>query len=284
MKKVSDSLIKFLQSKTDFHMCDLYELTLYDGGTFRYADYDMNITLPDGRIFYCNSIGFDRDQVSLSADEVIDDISINFNIDDTDKINGISIMQLARNGGFDDAQITLYRCFMTSPGKVLDVLELFSGEIETPEGGGLSLAVNVNSLANRLNNNFPTRCYYPTCPFSLFDKMCGVNINEYSYAGTVTEATKKIIHSTLIFEDRYYEQGGMEFTSGVLSGSIHSIKYSSNNTFELLVEAETAPSPGDSFIVFPGCNKTPDECKNKFNNFIHNRATPFVPIKETSVM
>lgn len=284
MKKVSEQLINYLKSRTDFHMCDLYEITLYDGGTFRYADYDMDITLKDGRIFHCNRMGFDRDKVSLSADEAIDDISIELSIDETDIISGATVIQLARNGGFDDAQLTVYRCFMNSPGVVLDILELFRGEIETPEGGGVSLSINVNSLANRLNNNFPTRCYYPTCPFSLFDKMCGVDINAYSQAGTVTEATKKIIHSNLTFADKYYEQGGIEFTSGVLAGSAHAIRYSNNNTFELLIEAESAPSPGDSFVVFPGCNKTPEECKNKFNNFIHNRATPFVPIKETSVM
>ncbi len=284
MKSADANLIKYLAQTTDFRMCDLYEITLFDGAVFRYADYDRDIKLADGRLFSCSAPGFERDKISLTADEVIDSLNIELNIDETDKMNGVGIVQLARNGGFDDARLSLYRCFLDEKGNALYLLKLFTGEIETPEGGGLSLELDVNSLANKLNNNFPTRCYYPTCPFSLYDSMCGVNLADYKKTGTVISATKKIITSNLSFTNGYYEQGGLEFLTGVLAGTAHAVRYSNNNTFELLIEAETAPSAGDTFIVYPGCDKTPDTCKNKFNNFARNRATPFIPIKETSVL
>lgn len=284
MKQASQNLINYLASTTDFHMCDLYEFELFSGAIFRYADYDEDIKLSDGRLFLANGMGFERDNLSLTASEVIDSLSVELFIDSTDKMNGTRIIELARNGGFDDAKLTLYRCFMSAPGKVFDVLELFSGEIETPEGGGTKLSLTVNSLANKLNNNFPVRCYYPTCPFSLYDNMCGVKLSAYTKTGTVTSATKKIIHSNLTFANGYYEQGGLEFTTGILAGSAHAIRYSNDNTFELLIEAESSPNIGDTFIVYPGCNKTPQMCRAKFNNFLKNRATPFIPIKETSVL
>lgn len=284
MKNADESLIKYLAKTTDFRMCDLYEITLFDGAIFRYADYDRDIFLSDGRLFSCNGPGFSRDKISLTDDEVIDSLNIELTIDETDKMNNVSIIQIARNGGFDDARLSLYRCFIDEWGNALYILELFTGEIETPEGGGLKLALDVNSLANKLNNNFPTRCYYPTCPFSLYDSMCGVNLENYKKMGTVSSATKKVINSNLTFANGYYEQGGLEFTSGALAGTAHSIRYSNNNTFELLIEAESAPNVGDTFIVYPGCDKTPNTCKNKFNNFYYNRATPFIPIKETSVL
>lgn len=284
MKNADESLIKYLAKTTDFRMCDLYEITLFDGAIFRYADYDRDIFLSDGRLFSCNGPGFSRDKISLTDDEVIDSLNIELTIDETDKMNNVSIIQIARNGGFDDARLSLYRCFIDEWGNALYILELFTGEIETPEGGGLKLALDVNSLANKLNNNFPTRCYYPTCPFSLYDSMCGVNLENYKKMGTVSSATKKVINSNLTFANGYYEQGGLEFTSGTLAGTAHSIRYSNNNTFELLIEAESAPNVGDTFIVYPGCDKTPNTCKNKFNNFYYNRATPFIPIKETSVL
>lgn len=284
MKNADESLIKYLAKTTDFRMCDLYEITLFDGAIFRYADYDRDIFLSDGRLFSCNGPGFSRDKISLTDDEVIDSLNIELTIDETDKMNNVRIIQIARNGGFDDARLSLYRCFIDEWGNALYILELFTGEIETPEGGGLKLALDVNSLANKLNNNFRTRCYYPTCPFSLYDSMCGVNLENYKKMGTVSSATKKVINSKLTFANGYYEQGGLEFTSGALSGTAHSIRYSNNNTFELLIEAESAPNVGDTFIVYPGCDKTPNTCKNKFNNFYYNRATPFIPIKETSVL
>ena len=284
MKQADEKLIGYLASTADFRMCDLYEFELYDGGMFRYADFDKDITLQDGRVFLCNGPGFDRDKISLTADEVIDSLSVELTVDATDKMKDVSIIQLARNGGFDDARLTLFRCFLDERGSALFALELFKGEIETPEGGGLTLSLDVNSLANRLNNNFPTRCYYPTCPFSLYDFMCGVRLSSYKRSGSVTSATKKIIRTNMSFAGGYYEQGGIEFTSGALAGSAHSIRYSPAGSFELLVEAETAPGPGDTFVVYPGCNKTPEQCRAKFNNFNRNRATPFVPLKETGVL
>lgn len=221
-------------------MCDLYEIMLFDGAVFRYADYDRDIYLSDGRLFSCNGPGFSRDKISLTADEVIDSLNIELTVDETDKMNDVNIIRIARNGGFDDARLSLYRCFLDEMGNALYVLELFTGEIETPEGGGLKLALDVNSFANKLNNNFPTRCYYPTCPFSLYDSMCGVNLENYKKTGTVSSATKKVINSNLTFANGYYEQGGLEFLTGVLAGTAHSIRYSNNNTFELLIEAESA--------------------------------------------
>ena len=43
----------------------------------------------------------------------------------------------------------------------------------------------------------------------------------------------------------------------------------------------TSPRIGDVAYIYPGCDKTPTTCKNKFNNFSRNRATPYVPLKET---
>ena len=51
MKNADENLIKYLAGTTDFRMCDLYEITLFDGAVFRYADYDRDIKLSDGRLF-----------------------------------------------------------------------------------------------------------------------------------------------------------------------------------------------------------------------------------------
>lgn len=283
MKTANAALVAYLQNTNDFHMCDLYEVTLFNGTVQRYADYDMDIRLADGRIFLCTGPGFERDKIKLTSDTVIDSTNVDLRIDGTDRIADVPIIQVAKNGGFDDARLTLYRCFMSEPGVVLDVLEMFSGEIETPEGGGLTLQLDVNSLANKLNNSFPIRSYYPTCPFSLYDSACGVNLSDKKVTGTVTAATRKSITTNLTFDEGYYDQGGLEFTGGALNGSSHAIRYSKDGTIELLAEMEAVPAVGDTFTVYPGCSKTPDVCKAKFNNFLRNRATPFVPLKETIV-
>lgn len=43
------------------------------------------------------------------------------------------------------------------------------------------------------------------------------------------------------------------------------------------------PLPGESFTMYPGCDKTMKTCDNKFNNIINYAGEPFVPIPETAL-
>ena len=41
------------------------------------------------------------------------------------------------------------------------------------------------------------------------------------------------------------------------------------------------PAVGDTFSVFPGCDKTKTTCAGKFSNIARFRGFPFVPVPET---
>lgn len=283
MKQVDQALLDYLHTCNNYYMCDLYEIKLADT-TLRYADYDRDLTLPDERVFLCNGPIFKRGKIKLTGKIEVDQLKITVYVDKDDKINGVPMMHLAHNGGFDDAEFTLLRCFMSKPGVVIGAVEMFTGFVGVESAGGLEMEWRIMSELQKLNVSYPTRKYYQTCPFSIFDANCGLNQASYTVTGTVTAVqSPTVIVTDLTFPEGYYDNGGIQFTGGDLTGVVCAIKSSQNQTLTLLVAPDGTVKPGDTFTAVPGCNKTPETCKNKFNNFSRNRATPYIPLKETLI-
>ena len=284
MKICSETLKTYLATATEFFRCDLYEITLRSGTVLRYADYDQQITLADERVFLATGPQFQRGQTKLTAKIEVDSLDVSVFVESTDLIGSISWMKAAQLGLFDDADLTLYKCFMSSPGVVVEALEWFSGYVDVKTGGGLEMEWKINSYMQRLNVDYPVRRYYPTCPYSLYDYNCGAVIGSFTTAGhVVTAVSKKEITTDLTFADDYYDLGGLTFTSGALSGVSIAIEksYHTNGRLVLIISLDALPTAGDHFNVYPGCDKTPEMCNSKFNNVVYNRSTPFIPLKET---
>ena len=69
--------------------------------------------------------------------------------------------------------------------------------------------------------------------------------------------------------------------TGPLAGQSTQIISSNDGMILYMSALEVKPRVGDQFYIYAGCNKTPEECKKKFNNLSRNRATPYVPLKES---
>lgn len=286
MKEVTEELRNYLHAHKNFFMCDLYDLELASGLLFRYANYDMDIISPNGNLYTCKGPIFERDKISLSSKITVDKLTVTISIDTNDVIGGIPIMQLANNGGFDCSKLTLYRCIMSDPGIVIDTVEMFGGDIEVKDGGGLELTLEVKSSAQKLNVEYPTRKYYPTCPYSLYSAGCGLNIDDFTVAGQITgiAADYYLFGTDLTLAEGHLANGGIEWTSGVLTGVSAPIKYSSaDGSITLLIPTSVNPGVGDTFRSYPGCPKDVSSCRGKFNNFMKNRSTPYIPLGTTII-
>ena len=85
---------------------------------------------------------------------------------------------------------------------------------------------------------------------------------------------------TAVAPDDWFEDGIINFTSGVLNGFSFEIKSSTKSSLATVTLFLPVPFPcadGDAFMIEPGCNKTPAVCTNKFHNIVNLRAEPFIP-------
>lgn len=285
MKQVSTELLNYLHSKKEFFMCDLYEITLKSGLVFRYASYDRDIVV-SGVTYSHKGPHFKRSRIKLSSGISVDKLTVTVYADQSDKISNTPVMQIAHNGGFDEATLSLYRCFMSVPGAVIGVVEMFTGYVDVENGGGLEMKWAIKSGVQKLNVEYPLRKYYPACQYSLYDTGCGLNLSAYTTTGKVTAVTSYQDFNTNVSKSNgYYDQGGIEWLSGAVSGVSVPVNtsYQANGRVILLIPLDAPPAIGDTFKIYPGCDKTPATCRNKFNNFARNRSTPYIPLKETIV-
>lgn len=282
MKIISEKLEQYLHSRNNYISCDLYEFRLSNGDILRFADFDTDVTV-NHHTYKSNGPIFRRNQIKLSSKVSVDKLDITLSVDTTDKLHTVPLMVLAHNGGLDDAEMSLKRAFFDDGAEIVGYVDLFTGYVEIKQGGGLDLQLWVKSEVQRLNIGYPNRKYYPNCPYSVFSKECGISINDYRKQATVQSVSSDSRFTIDISSDNgYYDMGGIEWLTGKLLGQTSAIKKSyANGTIELLIPTDIAPSIGDKVMIYPGCDKQPSTCRNKFNNWKHNCATPYVPRKES---
>lgn len=281
MKQVNEALSAHLSSSQTFLSCDLYELKLKSGISYYWADTDADVSY-GGHTYKGDGPIITREKISTSSTVSVDKLSVSITANQNDQIGGVPVLEVAHNGGLDGATLNLRRAFFDAAGRVIECIDLFHGICEVTQGGGFLLKINAKSIVQKLNIEYPNRRYYPQCPYSIYSKECGVDVTKYRKRVTVTAVTgTNTVQIDTTFSAGYYTAGGMEWISGPLAGQATQIMDSSTNGIVYMSATNTAPRVGDVAYIYPGCDKTPETCKNKFNNFSRNRATPYVPLKET---
>lgn len=281
MKEVGQILSNHLSTSQSFLSCDLYELKLKSGISYYWADTDADVNY-GGHTYKGDGPIITREKIATNSTVSVDKLSVTITASQNDQIGGVPVLEVAHNGGLDGATLDLRRAFFDDAGKVIECIDLFHGICEVTQGGGFILKISAKSVVQKLNIEYPNRRYYPQCPYSIYSKECGVDIKVYRKKAKVTAVTgTNTVQIDIQFEDGYYTAGGMEWISGPLAGQATQIMDSKNSTIIYMSATNTSPRIGDVAYIYPGCDKTPTTCKNKFNNFSRNRATPYIPLKET---
>lgn len=167
MKTVTEDLENYLNVTKNMTSCDLYELTLFGGNTYYYADTDMDIVY-DGHEYKHNALLIKRNQIKLNSSVVVDTMTVTIYADANDTIENKSILQAAHDGTLDRARLQLRRCFFRGK-TIVGCISLFGGTAEVKSAGGIGLQLTVKAKTQGLNMSFPIRKYYPQGTYSTND-------------------------------------------------------------------------------------------------------------------
>lgn len=124
-----------------------------------------------------------------------------------------------------------------------------------------------------------------TCDNILGDARCKVDLDDYKQSGTVSTVQGVRVFDISISETNgYWSNGLIVFTSGDNVGySYHIRLHESGNRIWMKASPRIAINNGDAFDIYPGCNYTPDDCYNKYNNMANHLGFPFT-ISDSAVM
>lgn len=282
MRSASTLLIDLLngfraQPDSQVVMADCYTFTLLDGLVLTYTNADVPIAL-NGYTFLANSVLVDGLRFKCAAGLDVDQQQITISAKSSDTVRGVSFLQALREGVFDGCEIQRERAFMTSWGATpVGSVVLFKGRVATIDNVGRTTAqITVNSDLVLLDINMPRNLYQPNCVHVLYDSGCSLVKEAYATSGTVGEGSSvSIIKCTAA--SPAFSQGTLLFSSGINAGVSANIKAADSESLHLSYPLETAPSPGDAFTAYQGCDHTMGTCQTKFANLANFRGFPFVP-------
>lgn len=285
MKAASSALSALINSGDDYVECDLWTVTLSGGQVVRWSGADIPI-YANGSTYELGP-AIDRGNISekIGLEVATLDVTITANADDT--VNGTPLIQFIARKGFDGANLKLERAFAASwTLPVVGTILRFSGRVTSISPiENESVTLTVSSWAILLNVNIPPNLYQSACLHTVYNSGCALNPASFASSGTVSASpapTTTGFKAGLTPAIDYFAQGRVVFTSGANSGLSRTVRTNSNTgQFAIIPPLPVAPSAGDGFIAYAGCDKTQGTCNTKFNNLARFKGTPYVPVPET---
>ncbi|MDB5358844.1 MAG: hypothetical protein JWO51_141 [Rhodospirillales bacterium] len=299
MKTASGALISLLASSDQFLYADLFSFTLADGTVLSFTDKDISLTV-GGTLYRADQVRFDGMRYKIAIGLDVDEQTINLSYAPTDTVKGLSWAHALRAGVFDGCYLRRSRAFYTSfTAAPVGVVPLFGGRISTiDQVGRMDAQIRVKSLPLLLDTLMPRNTYQTGCIHGLYDSGCGLVKANYainwSVTGTSTTSTFHVASWTPPLPAalagnteglQIFVQGTVIFTSGQNAGvtrTIRAVANASPSAVGLVYPLDYPPLAGDTFTIYPGCDKTKATCTNRFNNLANNRSFPYTPAAETA--
>lgn len=288
MKSANPTLIALLSSARLFWMADLYTFILVDGTVLRYTSADIDITA-GGNTFLHGQPIIKRSRTRVALGTAVDQLDLNISASPETLLSGLPWLQAITNGALDGAEVTLERAFAATPedamsGNVAGTVNLFEGRVSDTTTDSLTSKVIVRSWLEVLNTPLPRNLYQPPCGYSLYDTGCGVSRAAYAAFGAVASgSTRQSINCGLSNAAGYFDIGEIVMSSGQNWGVIRTVRSYVPGVVTLAYPLPKPVSVGDTFTIYPGCDKRLTTCDTKFGNKARYRATPFVPVPETAL-
>lgn len=287
MKTADAALVTLLSTAREFWMCDCYTFTLVDGTVLRYTSADIDVAA-GGNTFSHSGPIIKRSRTRVALGTSVDQLDLDISADSSTLLSGLPWLQAISNGALDGAEVDLDRAFAASPaaaiaGDIAGTINLFSGRVSDTTTDSITSRVIVRSWLELLNTPLPRNLYQPPCGYSLYDTGCGVARASFAaYSAVASGSTRQVLNCALANAAGYFDIGELVFTSGQNLGVTRTVKTYTPGVVSLAYPLPKAVAVGDTFTIYPGCDKRLTTCDTKFGNTSRFRATPFVPAPETA--
>jgi uncharacterized phage protein (TIGR02218 family) len=285
MKQASPELVAFLNSSRHFVMADLYEITLRNGDVVRWSGADVPLNVNEQT--YSLGPVIERGTTSVRRGVEVDTLELTvFSNGGSYTINDVPLIPFIRRAGFDGATFKLKRVFGGSWSNLVGDVTIFAGRFtDIKDASRTQATIEVASWLELLNVQMPPNLVQAGCLHTLFDNGCMLNKLDWEETGTVTASdTNTSFDTDLPQAAAYFDQGTIEFTSGANTGVIRTVRSQySSGIVNVILALPGVPQVGDTFKIYPGCDRTQATCSSKFSNLPHFRGFPYVPTVETSL-
>ena len=146
---------------------------------------------------------------------------------------------------------------------------------------GEKASVELRGLAQLLQQTTLVKNHTRRCTADLGDAKCQVDLGPLTQTGTVVTVTDRrtFTASGLVGADNLFNGGLLTWTAGNNTKFPMEVKRwtSGTGTIDLFLPEPGNIVAGDTFTVYPGCDKNLSTCRDTFNNVINFQGFPFMP-------
>ena len=270
MKSISTALQAHLDGELTT-LAWLVKITRIDTVVKAYTTFDQNITIAG--VTYNADGAFTPSALTSTSNLATDNLEITGILDSTD-ITDADI----EAGLYDQARIDMYVCNWAD--LTQGTLQLRRGWIGQMVRSGEHYVAELRGLHDLLQR--PIGAYYtPECRYDLGDINCTINLTSITVTGAVTALTSSTIFADTSRSDAtgQFNYGKLTWTGGANNGAAMDVKNWDlpSQTFTLWLPMPNPIQIGDTYNVYPGCDKRFATCQSKFSNAVNFGGFPYVP-------
>ncbi|WP_342237170.1 DUF2163 domain-containing protein [Inquilinus sp. OTU3971] len=250
-----------------------WRLERRDGRVLGFTDHDRDLVI--GVVPYYASTGYSRSAIANQSGMAVDNLDLE-GVLDHDTIRPEEV----RAGLFDYAEVRIFQVnwadltqgqMLLRRGRLGEVVTLSDGTFRSElRGLTQALAQNVGEV------------YQTECRADLGDNRCKVDLAPFRAAATITQVVDR---RTVVAScadpravDGWFNNGLATFRGGPNDGkSIEVRSWTLAGNLVLHLPAPYLPAIGDRLELTPGCDKTRDQCINKWANILNMRAESLLP-------
>lgn len=290
MRAAPQAVLDFVLASNVCWRADLITITLLNSTVYRWTTAEHDIVT--GGFTYSAGGGGNAPIVKRSAMRqstglVVD--TLDMSLLGPYSIGGQAIGKLGSSGHFDGARVRIDHLLMQRPGDTTlgAIPKWFEGRVAAVDPRGQSLNLRLKSELEALNVELPRFIVGLQCGHMAYDTNCGLSRGAWTLTGAVGNATTTyLVTSTPALTAKaagYFDHGVVRFTSGALNGVGVAVPASGwqNPVLFFALPLPTAPTAGDTFTVYPGCDRSYVSCSDKFANLGAYRGFPHIPKPES---
>lgn len=277
MRSASDAMLaKIASGHTTFCTCFRFEL---NGGTvFNITDLDKDVVI--GADTYKSAPGVSSTKIQDSWEFNPSNLELHMNTDST----SIITPQELRSGKFNRAKLSMFLVDYEALPVDLnddDIIWIKRGTVGNILTKGNQATIEFRGLEQALKQNIvDTGSRF--CRYTLGDGRCTKDLTAFTNTGSIVAHNGKAVTISYSLTSNYLANGYIELTSGPYIGTRFDVSTNSDSSIVLL-DKPAVDLVGYNVKSVSGCDKTIDECQNKFVNVINFGGEPHVPTRDSAV-
>jgi len=222
------------------------------------------IALDVAQTFSSSGPLFMRELATFTVGLEVDQLRVKIVPDPSLTIGGLPWLTAMRQGLFDGGSVLVDRFMSDSFANFIPgIVKWFGGHVADIEIGRSEAIMTLASDVAFLNIQLPRNTYQPACRWTLFDTGCTLNKALFTVPGTVSAGSdKRTLNTNLTKADGYFDLGTIQFTSGANNGLWRMVRSYLNSSGKVTLGTPLPNTPvnGDTFTIYPGCDKKMATC------------------------